>query len=178
MHRIVQVQLPKLAAGHAALQHPADQLLSWLDHFLLVKLGDFWKIARLAEHQLGDAGGARSANVLPPGCIAVAHHVGGAALKGLEFIIPALKTPGDVFAHHCLEQLLFAGKVQKQRSLGDASAGRYSLYAGGSVTALDEEIQRRVEQFTRTRFLAPFVAMVRGGRSRRRLRAGDEFLTD
>jgi hypothetical protein len=56
--------------------------------------------------------------------------------------------------HHRLEQFFLAGVVQVQRALGDAGALRHFFGARGGIALLDEEGERRVQQFLRARFLA------------------------
>ena len=65
------------------------------------------------------------------------------------------KRPGDVLAHHGLEQLFLAREIEEQRALGDAGAGGHFLGAGGGKAFFDEQVERGVEQLAGTRFLAP-----------------------
>ena len=48
----------EFAALDAALQDAPDQVGAGTDHFLLVERRELGEVARLADHQLGDAGGA------------------------------------------------------------------------------------------------------------------------
>src|SRR5206468_10347118 len=74
-YRVLHVDGAEFAAVHATLQDTADEIGARPDHFLLVEGGELGEVARLADHQLGDARSARRADTLPPDAHAVAHHV-------------------------------------------------------------------------------------------------------
>lgn len=76
VHGQVQIHGPELAALDAALQDASDQLMAWKNHFLVVELRQLGKIARLAEHELGDARRLGAADAFPPGLEAVAQQIG------------------------------------------------------------------------------------------------------
>ena len=55
------------------------------------------------------------------------------------------------------------GKVEEERALGDAGARGDLLGARRGEALLDEQVERGVEQFLRTRFLAALAGAGRGG---------------
>ena len=140
---------------HAALQDAPDEGAAGQNHLLLVELGDFREVLRLAEYQLGDAGRLGGANALPPHLVAVRQHIAGGADKGFQLGVPFSKAADDVFAHHGLEQLFLAGEVQKQRALGDPGTRRHIVNPRGSKAFFHEQIERRFQQFAGARFFAP-----------------------
>lgn len=155
VHGQVEVQGPELAALHTALHDALDEVMARQHDFLVIELREFGEIARLAEHQLGDAGGLGIAYALPPGAKAVAQKIAGGRAVVVQLLAPFGKAPGDGVAHHGLEKLLLAREIQEQRALGHAGARSHFLDARGGIALFDKEVESGFEQFAGAFLLAP-----------------------
>ena len=102
-----------------------------------------------------------SPHAAPPSQHALAQHVGGASLEGLQVCGPLGETLRKAVAHHGLEQFFLAGEIEKQGALGHASALGDLFGARAGEAFFDEQVERGGQQFTRTRVLAP-LALVSG----------------
>jgi hypothetical protein len=152
---------PELAAVDAALHQLGEHRVRGLDDLVDIELGDVREVARLGHHQLQDAGGAGLAHPLPPEPKHPREQLGGGAVEVADQV-DALDDPvDDVLAHDLLQQVFLARVVQVQRALRDAGPGRHFLRARRGEPLLDEQVERGIEQFLRTRFLAALAT--RGG---------------
>lgn len=154
----VQVEGAQLAARHAALQDAAHQGVAGFHHLFEVETGQFREIAALAGHQLADAPSIGVADALLPDLEGVAHQLGGGAGKGLQLGLPFGKAPGDVLAHHGLEQGLLAGVVQKEGALGHLGQRGDFLHLGGGIAFLDKQARGGLQQLGRAGLLAAAAA--------------------
>ncbi len=168
-----RVDRPELAAVDAALQQPASIACAGLDDLVDVELGDVREVARLRHHQLEDAATARVSPIRSHQRRSRAQQVGRGALEAGGSVDALDDQVDDVLAHHRLEQFFLARVVEVQRALGDAGARGHFFGAGGGEALLDEQVERRIEQFLRTGFLAALAtgaggaeAAVRGGQGR------------
>ena len=71
--------------------------------------------------------------------------------------MPLREAARQVVAHHGLQQLFFAGEIQKQCALRDAGQVSHLFHPGSSKAFLHKQLERGIDQFTRTRVLAPLV---------------------
>jgi hypothetical protein len=122
----------KFAAVHAALQDTFEHRVAGFIYFVAVERGQFRKMCRLGPHQAADAAGLGAGDLLPPDFECPGQQGGAAALVAVQLQLP-VGVAADAVAHHGLEQFFLAGKVQKQRALGHASAGGHGLHAGGGI---------------------------------------------
>ena len=123
----------------------------------MVKISQCRKVARLRHHQFADARCLGVAYALPPCIHGKLQHFRRRAFKVFYFYQTLVDVVADVFPHHRLKQLLFAFEVQKQRAFGHPSLGGHFFRTRGGKTFGNKQIQRSVQQFTRTRFFAPRV---------------------
>ena len=151
--RVVDVDRRELAALDAALEDAAQQVMARPHHLAAVERGQLGEVVALAHHELGEARGLRGAHALPPDAHAVAQHVGGAALEGLELLVPLGEAAREVLDDHGLEELFLARKVKKERALGNTGPRRHFFGARGRKPFLDEEVERRLQELAGTRFL-------------------------
>jgi len=98
------------------------------------------------------------ADRVPPAGDQRPQEVGRLALEPVDPLLGLLDRPDDARADHRLEQLFLAVEVEVDRALRDARALRDVVEARGGVAALDEEIERGVEDLRRTGVLAALEA--------------------
>ena len=159
VHRVVQVHRAELAPGNAPFEDASHQRMAGKDDLLLIELGDFGEVLRLAQHQLGDAGRLGGANPLPTDLVAIPQHLAGGAHKAFQLVVPFGKAPGDVLAHHGLEEFFLAGEVQKQRAFGHSGARRHLVHPCGGKPLLDKQVECGLQQLSRAGF---FTALALG----------------
>jgi hypothetical protein len=123
-------------------------------HLALVEGRELGEIVAFAEHQLGQARHRRGADALPPDLGAVAQHVGGAALEGIEFLVPLGEAAAEAFGDHGLQQVFLALEIKEERALGHAGTRRHLFRTGRREALLDEQLERGLDQFAGARFLA------------------------
>jgi hypothetical protein len=95
---------------------------------------------------------------LPPGDEHVLQQGTHAAAVGLHLLGGVRDARRQVVFDHRLQQFFLAGVIQVQRALGHAGTQRHLLDARGSETLLDEQRQRRLEQFGGPGFLSALAA--------------------
>ena len=163
MRHLVQRQRAELAAVDAALHAAAEQAVG-RDHDLVgVELCQLGEVAHLGEHDLVDGRRRRVADALPPGVQQLAQQVGAAAFELRRDLFALGDQARQRLPHHGLEEFLLARVVEVQRALGDAGALRHLFGARAGEALLDEQGQRRVQQFLRSRFLAALARVGLGG---------------
>ena len=159
-HRVVEVVVrnAELAALHAARDGGGEHRLAALHDLLEVELRDLGEVAGLAHHQLDHAGIVRGAHRLPPAMRDGAQQLGGAHVGVSQQRLAFVDEGHQALLYYRLEQRLLVVVVQVQRALGDAGARRDILEARRRVALLDEQGERRGEQFHGARFLASLPA--------------------
>ena len=83
-----------------------------------------------------------------------AHQNRRGAIEGVNGVRKLGQLAHDVVPHHGFEQLFFAGEVQKQRALGDASAPGDFFDPSRGKAFFYKQRQSRLQQLPRARLFA------------------------
>jgi hypothetical protein len=154
---------PHLAARLGGGHRRADRPQHHRDHVLVPDLGQFRKVARLADHHLGH-------RAQP----ALGHHLGDAGEGQADQVAERQRALGDEagdgrqvgddrLAHHRPEQVLLGLEIEIERALRDPGPGGDVVQPRGREALLGEHLQRRGDDLAGPGFTASSPLGLAGG---------------
>src|SRR5215469_15463023 len=159
-HRIVDIDVSKLAGRDADLQYAAKQRHTAIDDFFAVKAREVRKIAGFRDDDLWNSARRRAGEFGPAAYQLCEQGGGGLRLAdSAQQRLAALEVRHQRLRDHRLEQFFLVREVEIEGALGDAGAVRHIVEPGRGKAMLGKASQRRVEDFAGASLLAPAPAL-------------------
>ncbi len=157
-HESLDLDCAEFAAFDAARDGFCQQRMPGLDDFVDEETRNFGEVAALGHHQLADPSRRAVTVVGPPAANQTAQQLVARAREA-KGLVGGLAEPGDdAVADDGLEEVFLVLEIEIERSFRNTGAGRNIFQAGARISLLDEQLQRRRDQFRRARFFAAFPA--------------------